>query len=191
MCGRARQVIDWYELKIKWWLGQPALNLQPRWNAAPRQSLLVIRAKDRAAAEGAEATTMNWGYVPAWEKDAKGGRRPINARAENISSGMWRDPFRHRRALFPVRGFYEWQARDGRKLPFSIDRTDGAVMYLAALWDRWVDPNAPEPLQSFAVMTTTPNATVAPIHDRMPVIVPESAIAAWLYGTPTQAAALL
>lgn len=191
MCGRARQVLDWQELKVKWWQGQAALNIEPRWNAAPRQNLVVIRA--HAEGDGAEALTMNWGFVPSWEKDAKGGRRPINAKAESIAagSGMWRDAFRRRRAIFPVSGFYEWQRQGAAKQPFSIDPRDGGVMALAALWDSWRDPTSGENLTSFAVITCPPNATMAAIHDRMPVVIAPGDIEAWLHASAERLSALL
>ena len=127
MCGRARQVLAWQELKVQWWHGQPALNIEPRWNAAPRQNLTMIRA--HGDGDGAEALSMNWGFVPSWEQDPKGGRRPINAKAESIAagSGMWRDAFRRRRAVFPVSGFYEWQRIGAEKRPYSIDPSDGGA----------------------------------------------------------------
>ncbi len=181
MCGRARQVLDWQELKVKWWQGQPALNMAPRWNAAPRQDLTVIRA--HAGGNGAEALAMNWGFVPSWEKDAKGGRRPINAKAESIAAGngMWRDAFRRRRAVFPVSGFYEWQRVGAAKHPYSIDPRDGGMMALASLWDSWRDPTTAETLTSFAVITCPANAVMATIHDRMPVVIAPGDVEAWLH----------
>ena len=179
MCGRARQVLDWQELKVQWWHGQPALNIEPRWNAAPRQNLTMIRA--HGDGDGAEALSMNWGFVPSWEQDPKGGRRPINAKAESIAagSGMWRDAFRRRRAVFPVSGFYEWQRIGAEKRPYSIDPSDGGVMALAAIWDRWCDPSTAEILTSFAVITCPANATMAAIHDRMPVVIAPCDLESW------------
>ncbi len=191
MCGRARQVLDWQELKVKWWQGQPALNVEPRWNAAPRQNLMMICA--HADGDGAEALAMNWGFVPSWEKDPKGGRRPINAKAESIAagSGMWRESFRRRRALLPVSGFYEWQTIGAAKQPYSIDPSDGGMMALASIWDRWSDPSSGETLTSFAVITCPPNATMAAIHDRMPVVIAPSDIEAWLHAPAEVAATML
>jgi putative SOS response-associated peptidase YedK len=191
MCGRARQVLDWHDLKVRWWQGQPALNVEPRWNAGPRQNLMMIRA--HAGDPGLEAVAMNWGFVPSWEKDPRGGRRPINARAESIvaGSGLWRDAFRRRRAIFPVSGFYEWQQTTGAKKPYSIDPADGGVMALASLWDHWPDPASGEAIDSFAVVTCAANATMAAIHDRMPVVIAPADIEAWLSGPAETALGLM
>lgn len=191
MCGRVRQVIDLTELKILWWHGFVPPNVRPRWNGAPRQDFLMIRPHHDTAADGAEAVSMSWGFVPSWERDLKGGIRPINAKSENVASGMWRDAFRRCRALLPVSGFYEWQTTGGQKLPYSIDRADGAPLYLAALCSPWTVPATGEALDTFAVMTTTPNAVMAPIHSRMPVIIAEADVEGWLYGPPDAATALL
>ena len=194
MCGRARQVFDWFHLKADLHaLGQPPDNLAPNWNAAPRQSLLVVRATGEAAVE---AVRMVWGFVPRWERDPAGGRRPINAMTETIAAnlsagrGMWADAFRHRRCLFPVDGFYEWQRDGTQKQPYAIDRADGRVMGLAALWDRWRPPGSDAELVSFAVITCPPNAVLAPIHTRMPVVLDPADYASWLGGSTEAALAL-
>ena len=190
MCGRARQVLDWQEIKIRWWADQPRLTLEPRWNAAPRQKLVVVR--QCSAGDGAEALPMVWGFVPAWEKDLKTARRPINAMAETIAtSALWRDAFKRRRCIFPVAGFYEWK-RDGKtKQPHSIDRRDGEVMALAAVWDRWKDRETGDELLTFAVVTCPPNELVAEIHDRMPVVLDPASYDIWLDGAPEAALPLL
>jgi putative SOS response-associated peptidase YedK len=192
MCGRARQVLDWQDMKVKWWSGQPILNLRARWNAAPRQDMLMLRAGPGDEPGTVEGVTMNWGFVPYWEKDPKGGRRPINAMTESVAKGgMWRDSFKRRRCIFPVNGFYEWQKADGGKIPYAIDRADGGIMALASLWDRWKNPETGDELTSFAVITCPPNDLVAPIHNRMPVVLDAADYDAWLSGTGDQATALL
>jgi len=135
---------------------------------------------------------MEWGFIPYWEKDPKGGRRPINAMAENIpASGLWRDAFKRRRCLFPVSGFYEWKQTGKTKAPYSIDRSDGRIMGLAAVWDRWTAPATGEELLTFAVITCPPNELVAEIHNRMPVVLDPAAYETWLQGSPEAAATLL
>lgn len=188
MCGRARQVLDWQDMKIKWWTDQRIMNSRARWNAAPRQDLVVIRRHGEESP--AEALTMNWGLIPYWEKDAKGGRRPINAMSEKATSGMWRDAFKRRRCLIPVNGFYEWKKVEAGKQPYSIDRADGEIMMLAGVWDRWKSPDGDE-LTTFAIMTCEPNDVMANIHNRMPVVIARGDYDAWLHGTPENAAKLL
>ena len=190
MCGRARQVLDWQELRVEWWTGQTALNLEPRWNAAPRQRLLIVRK--RAGAHGAEALPMEWGFVPSWEKDPKRARRPINAMAETVATnGFWREAWKQRRCLFPVSAFYEWQPRGKAKIPYSIGRRDGRSMGLGALWDEWADRATGQTLTSFAVITCPANELVAEIHDRMPVVLDPADYATWLDGSPEAAAGVL
>jgi putative SOS response-associated peptidase YedK len=129
---------------------------------------------------------FHWGLVPVWAKDIKTGLKMINARAENVaSSGAYKGPFRRKRCIIPADGFYEWQARPGqkRKQPYFIHRLDGEPIAFAGLWDSWrpkdADPDTPW-LHSCTIITTSANETMAPIHDRMPVILPPSAWGEWL-----------
>jgi putative SOS response-associated peptidase YedK len=123
-----------------------------------------------------------WGLVPWWAREESVGNRMINARAESLSrNAAFRDAFEERRCLVPASGFYEW-AREGRvRIPHYLARNDGEPFAFAGLWSRWRprDPDAP-PLESCTIITTSANALVAPIHDRMPVILPAQAYAEWL-----------
>jgi putative SOS response-associated peptidase YedK len=117
----------------------------------------------------------------------------INARAESLAtSNAYKGAFRRRRAIIPADGFYEWRKLpDGkRKQPYFIQRGDGDPIALAGLWEEWRGPDRKgEPLRTCTIITTTPNETMAPIHDRMPVILPPSAWDTWL--DPTYDAAAL
>jgi putative SOS response-associated peptidase YedK len=168
-----------------------------RFNVAPTQEILVVRpSPDEAEAEQGEreARLMRWGLIPVWSKDLKVGYRMINAKVENLSKSRAYGPlvgkFRHR-CLIVADGFYEWMKAEDPKQPrqpwrFTVD--GGEPFAFAGLctrkeWDdpeeRGVDPDGF--LYSATLITTTPNAVVKPVHDRMPAILPgPEAEAAWL-----------
>jgi putative SOS response-associated peptidase YedK len=137
---------------------------------------------------------LRWGFVPSWSKDIKIGNRMINARAESVpTSGAYKGAFKRRRAILPADGFYEWKKLPGgkRKQPYYLERRDGEPIALAGLWEEWRDPDRKgEPLRTVTIITTTPNETMAPIHDRMPVILPPEAWDAWLDPTNDDTEAL-
>jgi putative SOS response-associated peptidase YedK len=131
--------------------------------------------------------------VPHWADDPKIGARMINARAETISEKpAFRDPFARRRCLVLADGFYEWERRaPGSRQGWWVTRADGQPFAFAGLWALW-HPRGPgvgdaEPLRTCTIVTTTANQRVSAIHDRMPVILPADAEAAWLDpATPQQ-----
>ncbi len=154
----------------------------PVYNVAPRAEMpMVRRREDRTV-----LSNLRWGLVPSWAKDPKMGDRLINARAEDVADKpAFRTAFARRRGLVPADGFYEWQPRPGqkKKQPMFVHRRDGEPMAFAGLWEVWRDRNAGEDadwLRTFAIVTTRPNDLLAPIHDRMPVILPEAAWDTWL-----------
>lgn len=130
-----------------------------------------------------------WGLLPGWWKGpaAAGSlRRPINARAETVAvQPFFRGAWRHRRALIPADGFYEWQQRSdpasGRrwKQPWLLRRRDRSPFWLGGLWDRWIGADGTE-LDTCVILTTTPNELVARVHDRMPVLIPDGLEEPWL-----------
>jgi putative SOS response-associated peptidase YedK len=128
---------------------------------------------------------FHWGLVPVWAKDPKVGSRMINARAESVASkNAFRPALESRRCLIPADGFYEWQAVAGRakKQPMFIHSVDGTPLAFAGLRERWWDRANPDAgtLHTCAVITTSANAQMVPIHDRMPVILPPVAWTTWL-----------
>jgi putative SOS response-associated peptidase YedK len=151
--------------------------LDPRYNVAPTQEVAIIR---ESGIGNRSMDLVRWGLMPHWMNDASVGARFINARAETAhEKPAFRDAFRARRCLVPADGFYEWQKTGSTKQPYYIRLAEGEVFAFAGLWDRWVSPDG-EPLDTFTILTTNPNDLVAPIHDRMPVILPPSAYDAWL-----------
>ena len=96
------------------------------------------------------------------------------------SSGVWRVPFQRRRCIVPADGFYEWKKLDGKtKQPYAFGLKDGDLLAFAGLWDAWKEPDGSW-LQSFSIITTTPNELTATVHDRMPVILTPSDYSRWL-----------
>jgi putative SOS response-associated peptidase YedK len=126
---------------------------------------------------------LRWGLIPWWAKDAKMGPRCINAVAETVASKpAFRDPFnRGQRCIVPIDGFCEWQKRPAGKQPYATVGADGKPLALAGLWERWKEPDSGlQPIYTFTIITGPPNEVVAPIHNRMPVILPRSAWSLWL-----------
>ena len=177
MCGRASLPNDVSELKqdlrIEWdRLG----DYRPRWNAAPTSELPVVTSSpDR----GRTLELMRWGLIPSWVKDGKIARTTFNARAEGIDR---KPAFRNawqagRRCIVVADGYYEWRQKD--KQPFALALGNRGVMTFAGLWDLWRAPDGAT-IKSFTIITTRANALAAPIHDRMPVILPPDCWTQWL-----------
>jgi len=154
-----------------------------RFNIAPTDpAAVVVQREDHRA-----ITAYRWGLIPHWSETAKSGNRMFNARAETIDRNpAFRYAFGKRRCLVPVDAFYEWQRDGDARLPFAVVRADRRPMALAGLWAGWKDPDTEEVIRSFTILTTGPNDLMRPIHDRMPVVVPESAWDRWLDPTLTK-----
>jgi putative SOS response-associated peptidase YedK len=167
-------------------------NGRPRYNIAPSQRAPVIRLEHGLPV----ITELRWGLVPSWAKDEKIAYSLINARSETVAEKpAFRSAFKKRRCLIPADGFYEWQ-QVGTKLkqPWRFVRPDRQPFLFAGLWEHWRNPADPaaEPLETFTILTTTPNTVAAPIHDRMPVILDGEARRQWLdEATPVESLASL
>lgn len=159
--------------------------LGARYNIAPGQEVPVITAIE---GRGRHLDHMRWGLVPAWANAPSIGRRLYNLRAETVAGKRaFRAAFLRHRCLLPADGFYEWEPADGRKTPYWIGRPDRQPMGLAGLWERWEDPETGEVIDSCALLTCRASPDVAPIHPRMPVIIPPESYAEWLsQGTDPQ-----
>ena len=184
MCGRFTLHTPREILTRRFQVDLDAPDLTPRYNIAPSQPVLTVRlARDGQR----RADEMRWGLVPHWAKGLDGLPSMINARVESASSrAAYRDAFARYRCLIPADGFYEWRAtplRGGRKRPYWISLASGEPFAMAGLWARWKrtdDLFLTDDLHSCAILTTAANACVAPLHDRMPVILHPEAEAAWL-----------
>ena len=174
MCGRF--VIN---IPLDTFLKHFGLKAAPDWparyNVAPTQLVPVVREVSDGSRH---LTLMRWGLVPAWAKEADDGL--INARCETVNEKpSFRQAFRQRRCIIPASGFYEWVRQDGKKLPYYVRMTDGSPMPFAGIWETWRSAEG-QVLESCAILTTAANATVAPIHDRMPVILHPDEFSLWL-----------
>lgn len=153
-------------------------DLPPRYNVAPTQSVPVVRRSSHGAPR--ELAMVRWGLVPRWAKDPEIGNRLINARAETVAEKpAFKSSFRRQRCLAVADGFYEWKPEGKRKQPWYFRRRDGAPFAIAALWARWPEPAGGD-LDSCALLTTAANALLAPVHERMPVILAAADFDLWL-----------
>ena len=151
-------------------------NFPPRYNVAPTQPIPIVRLMDGKR----HFALVRWGLLPSWVKDPKTFTLLINARGETVAEKpAFRAAMKRRRCLIPADGFYEWKAVGGRKQPFFVRAKAGGPLAFAGLWETWTGPNGEE-LETAAIVTTKANRTLAPIHDRMPVIVPPEAFDLWL-----------
>lgn len=174
MCGRYYLISPAEIVATRFHAGEPPL-LRPRYNLAPQQEAPVV--VDGGARQ---LVMMRWGLVPSWSKDPAAGYKMINARAETApEKPSFRGPFRKQRALIPADGFYEWKREGTGKTPFALRLASRELFAMAGLWDRWRAPDGAE-LVTFTILTTSANAFVAGVHDRMPVILRREAEAAWL-----------
>jgi putative SOS response-associated peptidase YedK len=148
-----------------------------RYNVAPTQAVVAVVERR----EGRVLDRFRWGLVPPWAKTAASGGRMINARAETVATTpAFRPSFRAKRCLVPADGFYEWQRSPEGRQPFYITRADGQPLAFAGLWSAWPDPATDLVLLTCSIVTTTSNERMAPIHNRMPVILAEEAWDLWL-----------
>jgi len=176
MCGRYTITVSGRLLAELFELGSEP-RFAPRYNVAPTQHVPVVRLSADGQREWVEA---RWGLVPAWAKDESIGARMINARGETLTEKpSFRNAVRRRRCLIPADGFYEWRREGAGKQPYLIRFSDGRPFAFAGLWEAWRAPGA-EPLVSCTIVTTNPNEVVAPLHDRMPVILPRDLHREWL-----------
>ncbi len=186
MCGRAKLPDDVSELKLDLKIDWDEIRAyQPQWNATPASKLPVVVSQNGQRT----LTLMRWGLVPSWAKTLKVGRSTFNARAEGIAT---RPAFRAawqagRRCLVIADAYYEWRKEDGQ--PFAIGLSNRGPMTLAGLWDSWIAPNT-EAIKSFTIITTTANALLQPLHERMPVLLAPENWAIWLGETAASDAAL-
>jgi putative SOS response-associated peptidase YedK len=150
---------------------------RPTWNAAPTQTLPVI-VEDEGALS---VRGMHWGLIPKWTKPGEKPKvAPINARSETLAEKpMFRSLIKQRRCIVPANGFYEWKREGSAKQPFFIEPTRHQLMLFAGLFDEAQAIDG-EPLESFAIITTSSNRTMADLHDRMPVILEDDDLEAWL-----------
>jgi putative SOS response-associated peptidase YedK len=148
----------------------------PRYNIAPGQPVAIVRH----GRNGAEMRLVRWGLVPSWVKDPRKLSALINARFETAAEKpAFRGALRHRRCLVPADGFYEWSGSRGRRVPWLLKPRREGPIALAGLWEHWLGADGSE-VETMAILTIPANPTVAPIHDRMPAVLPREHFGSWL-----------
>jgi len=176
MCGRykmskpTREVAETFHVTSSY-------EIAPRYNVAPTDLVPAVRLDDTGARE---LVPVRWGLIPFWAKDVKIGSSMINARAESVfEKPAFRNALQKRRCLVVADGFYEWRAEGKKRQPFLFRLRSERLFAFAGLYERWKGPEGL--VESCSVITTTANALLAPVHDRMPVILDdEEAWRAWL-----------
>ena len=151
-------------------------NFPPRFNIVPTQPIPIVRLFEGER----QFALVRWGLIPGWVKDPRSFSLLFNARGESVlERPAFQAAMRYRRCLVPFDGFYEWKHSGRRRQPYYIHARDGGPLAFAGLWESWMGPNGEE-METAAIITTSANDQLAPLHDRMPVILPAEAFHLWL-----------
>ena len=176
MCGRFTLTIEASDLQQEFGLEDIPVDWRPRYNIAPSQPVAVI-SNDQPKT----IRMMRWGLIPSWAKDKSIGDRMINARAETLADKpSFKRAFSQQHCLILADGFYEWLREGGKKsaVPYYFHLKTGRTFAFAGLWELWRSET--ENIYSCTIITCEANSLVAPIHDRMPVILDEKSRLSWL-----------
>lgn len=153
------------------------LDILPRFNVAPTNSVLSVR---RTPAGSREFAMLRWGLVPNWATDLKIGNKLLNARSETVAEKpAFRSAFKNRRCLIVADGFYEWKTVNKKKQPYHIHFPDRRPFAFAGIWENWHDP-AGTPIETCSILTAAANEFMSKLHDRMPVILSKGDYDRWL-----------
>ena len=184
MCGRFA-IAYTMGLFARFGVKEKVPEVVPRYNIAPTQSVpIIVRESER------KAVMMRWGLGPVWAKDPKIGNRLIKARAETVSTNpAFGASLKRKRCIVPTTGFYEWRREGKAKTPFYARMKDDSFFGMAGLYDQWRKPDG-STLLTFTIITTTPNAVLEKIHNRMPVILKPEKEDTWLSDGELQAKVL-
>lgn len=184
MCGRFALTASPRDLENVFGLADIE-DFPPRYNIAPTQPVLLVMAGPRrdpgSNLPDRKALLTRWGLVPGWAKDPRDVPLLINARSETAAEkASFRAAMRHRRALIPASGFYEWR-REGRaaKQAYWIRPRQGGIVAFGALMETWSEPGGSE-IDTSAILTTAATGEIAAIHDRMPVVIRPEDFSRWL-----------
>ncbi len=175
MCGRFALTVT-PELLKKVFGYEELPNFPPLTNISPTQPVVTITQDHQKR----HFQLMRWGFIPSWVKDPADFPLLFNARSETVSEKpAFRTAIRHRRCLIPASGFYEW-LNDGKvKVPFLIAMKDRSPLALAGIWETYSGGDGSE-IDTVAIITTSANAEVAPLHNRMPAIISPPDFSLWL-----------
>jgi putative SOS response-associated peptidase YedK len=186
MCGRYAITTAPEAIRRLFGITGPTPNFAAHYNAAPGLELPVVR-RDPKSGERVLSPLL-WGLIPYWAKDRKIAWRTINARGETVkTAAAFKSAYVKRRCLVPADAFYEWKKIGKGKQPYAIAMRDRQPFAFAGLWENWKDPASGQWVRTFTILTTAPNALVAPLHDRMPVILTPADYERWLGEEPDPA----
>lgn len=187
MCGRYRLTAKERYLRDHFGIEED-FSWTPRWNIAPTQRVPIIRLHTDATRS---FDLVRWGLIPSWAKDPSIATKAINAMSETAAEKpAFREALRLRRCLIPADGLYEWQSIGPKqKQPFCIGMADDSLFAFAGLWERWSDSSG-NIVETCTILTTKPNAVVADVHDRMPVILKPDHYNRWLDSKVTNPSSL-
>ncbi|PKN19830.1 MAG: hypothetical protein CVU71_05540 [Deltaproteobacteria bacterium HGW-Deltaproteobacteria-6] len=176
MCGRFVLLVDLLAIAREFDIPGLSVHFSPSRNICPGQHIpAVVRRNGQNVLE-----SYRWGLIPCWVKDPSIGSKLFNARAETLAEKpSFKNAFTRRRCLIPADGFYEWKKEGNKKIPYSFGMKTGLPFYFAGLYETWTAPDQKK-VETCTIITTQANDIVAPIHDRMPVIVPKVAQELWL-----------
>jgi putative SOS response-associated peptidase YedK len=180
MCGRySLATPNPAEVRAAYPIGDE-VEVERRFNVAPGDSVLAVTTDREGRPRGER---LRWGLVPPWARSSDTGLKMINARVETVTERpAYRGAVDRFRCLLVADGFYEWRRSPtgGAKEAFRITRAGGGVFAFAGLWSTWRPRDGGDALRTCTILTTAANSAVAPLHDRMPVILPPGGEEAWL-----------
>ncbi len=181
MCGRFTYRLTWDEIVRLYRLtaGQPARNVQARYNICPTTAIDTVVERDGRR----ELLSMRWGLVPSWwNKPLKELKlATFNARVETVATKpMFREAFKRTRCIIQASGYYEWKDAPSGKQPYYFTAADGSPLSIAGLWDEWHDVRSGETLKSCTMIVCDANEFVGQVHDRMPVLLQPRDFDGWL-----------
>ena len=184
MCGRYALSASAEDIALQFDAeGKPDAFLPAQWNISPTQPILIVNGLD-STGDARTISKVSWGLVPSWSEDVSRASNAINARVESISEKpSFRAAFRKRRCLIPATGYFEWATELGKykpKQPFYIHNADNSLLAMAGIYEEWINPVTRNPLTSAAIITRESVGVIAPIHHRMPVLLPRDRWAVWL-----------
>lgn len=187
MCGRYTLVHSHKEILKRFRITKAHIENKIRFNIAPSQKIpIVIEADAGDASSGADRDTervlefAKWGLIPSWSKDPSKFRPMINARAETAAEKpFFRAAFKRRRCLIPADGFFEWKSVKGKKVPVRITLKDEPLFAFAGLYEDWKESEE-KTVRTCTILTVEANEKIAPVHDRMPVILKPESEDIWL-----------
>ncbi|MDD5414144.1 MAG: SOS response-associated peptidase [Smithellaceae bacterium] len=176
MCGRFVLISDLSVIAREFDASNTSVSFSPSRNVSPGRHIPAV------VGSGQENRLVSflWGLIPFWAKDPSIGAKLFNARAETIAEKpSFKNAFRQRRCLIPADGFYEWKTEGRQKILFSFHLKSGKPFAFAGLYEQWIAPDK-KTVETCTIITTQANDIVAPVHNRMPVIVPKAGQQLWL-----------